>query len=52
MPSSRDDTIFAAGRREMVSSAILPRLQALGYADLLTVTTAGMPHTPHQTHNQ
>ena len=38
MPSTRDETIYIAGHRGMVGSAIVRRLQALGYANLITAT--------------
>ena len=45
MSCSRQDTIFVAGHRGMVGSAVVRRLQALGYSNLLTATHAELDLT-------
>jgi GDP-L-fucose synthase len=45
MLSTRDETIYIAGHRGMVGSAIVRRLQALGYTNLITATHAELDLT-------
>jgi GDP-L-fucose synthase len=45
MLSTRDETIYIAGHRGMVGSAIVRRLRALGYANLITATHAELDLT-------
>ena len=40
MPSDLTATIYVAGHRGMVGSAIVRRLQALGYQNIVTATHA------------
>ena len=45
MPPNRDNTIYIAGHRGMVGSAIVRRLQALGYKNIVTATHAELDLT-------